>query len=93
MSSRRHLSKDKRLRCRSRYHNRKTEKDARGILKENETEVLSASGELAGSGLSYYRFRLAELGLAGILRIVLAFIGLLLIGCLVNYLKNSATNN
>lgn len=43
--------------------------------------------------ISYCRFRPAELGLAGILRIVLAFIGLLLIGCLVNYLKNGATNN
>lgn len=43
--------------------------------------------------MSYCRFRPAELGLAEILRIVLAFIGLLLIGCLVNYLKNSATNN
>ena len=33
------------------------------------------------------------LGLAGILRIVLAFGGLLLIGCSVNYLKNGSTNN
>ena len=48
---------------------------------------------MAKRQISYCRFRPAELGLAGILRIVLAFIGLLLIGCLVNYLKNGATNN
>lgn len=39
------------------------------------------------------RLRPAEQGLAGIRRIVLAFGGLLLIGCLVNYLKNDSTNN
>ena len=48
---------------------------------------------MAKRQVSYYRFRLAQQGKAGILRIVLAFIGLLLIGCLVNYLKNGFTNN
>lgn len=35
----------------------------------------------------YSRFRPAELGVAGLLAIVLVFIDLLLIGCLVNCLK------
>ena len=48
---------------------------------------------MAKRQISYCRFRLAQLGRAGILGIVLAFIGLLLIGCSVNYLKNGSTNN
>ena len=44
-------------------------------------------------GKIHSRFRPAELGLAGLLTIVLVFIGLLLIGCLVNCLKNGSTNN
>lgn len=43
--------------------------------------------------LSYCRFRLAQLGRAGVPSIVLVFIGLLLIDCLMKKLKSDFANN
>ena len=48
---------------------------------------------MAKRQLSYCRFRLAQLGRAGIPGIVLVFIGLLLIGYLMKHLESDSANN
>ena len=48
---------------------------------------------MAKRQITYCRFRLAQLGKAGIPSIVLVFIGLLLIDCLTKHLKSDSANN
>ncbi len=48
---------------------------------------------MAKRQITYCRFRLAQLGRAGIPSIVLVFIGLLLIGCLTKHLESGSSNN
>lgn len=48
---------------------------------------------MAKRQISYCRFRLAQLGRAGIPSIVLVFIGLMVIGCLTKHLESDSANN